>query len=178
AAAAGLTAPLALKGLGIAHKTEHGAVRLGLDPGQVATAARSMAAPEGYLVEEMIEGAVAELILGVVREDPYGFALTIGAGGILTELVQDTATLLVPASADDVRRAIGQLKIAPLLRGFRGRPAADETAIVAMTMALQAYVIAEADKLVELDINPVIVTPGRAVAADALIRLTDTDQTV
>ncbi|MEM8841168.1 MAG: acetate--CoA ligase family protein [Pseudomonadota bacterium] len=172
-AAARLTEPLVLKGLGIAHKTEHGAVRLNLGADEVADTARSMAAPEGYLVEEMIDDAVAELILGVVREPPYGFALTIGAGGILTELIGDAETLLIPASAQDVRAALMRLKTAPLLTGFRGKPPADLNAIVAMAMALQDYVIAEAEKLVELDINPVIATPTRAVAADALIRLTE-----
>ncbi|MBY8976029.1 acetate--CoA ligase family protein [Rhodobacteraceae bacterium NNCM2] len=169
--AARLTGPLALKGLGIAHKTEHGAVRLGLAAAEVEEAAMTMAAPEGYLVEEMVEGGVAELILGVVREAPYGFALTIGAGGILTELLRDSETLLIPSTADEVRAALLRLKTAPLLTGFRGKPAADLNAIVAMAMALQDYVMAEGDKLVELDINPVIATPDRAVAADALIRL-------
>ncbi|MEM7505872.1 MAG: acetate--CoA ligase family protein [Pseudomonadota bacterium] len=170
-AARDLAAPLALKGLGIAHKTEHGAVRLDLSADQISVAAQSMAAPGGYLVEEMVESAIAELILGVVHEPPYGFALTIGAGGVLTEVMRDSETLLIPATAPEVKAAIRRLRIAPLLAGFRGRPPADLDLIVASVMAVQAYVEAEAARLAELDINPLIVTPNGAIAADALIRL-------
>ncbi|MEL6476105.1 MAG: acetate--CoA ligase family protein [Pseudomonadota bacterium] len=169
--AATLRGPLALKGLGIAHKTEHGAVRLGLSAEEIAETAQAMAAPEGYLVEEMVEGALAELILGVVVAPPYGLTLTLGAGGVLTEILQDSRTLMIPAPAEEVRAALLSLRAAPLLTGYRGRPEADLTAVIAAVMAVQAYAMAEAERLWELDINPLIVTQDRAVAADALIRL-------
>ena len=164
--------PAVLKGLGSAHKTEAGMVRLGLVSREnVADAAAEMPGAQGFLVERMVDGAVAELIVGVLRDPVYGFTLTIGAGGILTELLADTATLLIPASEQEVREALASLRVSTLLKGYRGKPAADLDAIVAAVMAVQRFVEAHADRLDELDINPLIATPERAVAADALIRL-------
>ena len=164
--------PVVLKGRGIVHKTEAGAVRLGLRSAEaVAAAARGMDYADSWLVERMVEGAVAELILGVVRDPAYGYTLTIGAGGILTELLADTATLMIPASEGEIRDALAGLKTAALLTGYRGRAHGDIEAVVAACMALQAYVAGIDDRLEELDINPLMVTPHGAVAADALIRL-------
>jgi acyl-CoA synthetase (NDP forming) len=172
AAAARIGFPVALKGRGVAHKTEAGAVRLNLHSAEaVAAAARGMDFASGFLVERMVEGAVAELILGVMRDPVYGYTLTIGAGGILTELLVDVATMMIPASEADIRAALAGLRSAPLLRGYRGRAQADIEAVVAACMALQAYVAGADDRLEELDINPLMVTPFGAVAADALIRL-------
>ncbi|MEO0994657.1 MAG: acetate--CoA ligase family protein, partial [Pseudomonadota bacterium] len=163
--------PVALKALGHAHKTEAGALRLGLqDPQAVMQAAAAMPAPGGYLVERMVEDVVAELILGITREAPYGFLLTIGVGGVLTELLQDSASLMVPATAEEIGDALRSLRIWRLLEGYRGKPAADTQAIVDAALALQAYAIAEADGLAEVEVNPLIATPTGAVAVDALIR--------
>jgi succinyl-CoA synthetase beta subunit len=156
----------------VAHKTEAGAVRLNLRSQQaVAEAARGMDYASGWLVERMVEGAVAELILGVVRDPAHGYTLTVGAGGILTELLADAATLMIPASAAEIRAALDGLRTAPLLHGYRGRAEADIGAVVSACMALQAYVAEVDDRLEELDINPLMVTPHGAFAADALIRL-------
>ena len=166
--------PVALKALGVAHKTERGAVRLGLgDAGAVRSAAESMAAPDGYLIERMVEGTVAELLVGVTREAPYGFALTLGAGGVLTEVLSDTVTLMMPATPAEIRAALSFLRVAPILTGYRGKPAADIDRVVEAVMALQTFVAAEAARLEELDINPLMAGPIGAVAADALIRLRD-----
>ncbi len=168
-AAQGMTGPLVLKGLGLAHKSEAGAVVLGLGPTGVAQAAARIDA-ERFLVEEQITDTVAEVLVGVVRDPAHGFVLTLGAGGVLTEIWRDTVSLLVPASRDAVDAALDRLKIGPVLRGFRGRPAADRDALLDAVMALQAAVTAEAATLEEVEINPLIVTPGRAVAVDVLIR--------
>jgi acyl-CoA synthetase (NDP forming) len=169
--------PVVLKGRGIAHKTEAGAVRLNLRSAEAAAAAaRSMGYANSWLVERMVEGAVAELILGVMRDPAYGYTLTIGAGGILTELLADTATCMIPASEADIRAALSGLKTAALLTGYRGRSHGDINAVVSACMALQAYVAEADDRLEELDINPLMVTPHGAVAADALIRLRENSQ--
>jgi len=161
-----------LKGLGFAHKTEAGAVALGLDTGEaVHEAAGRMAGAQGFLVERMVEGAIAELIVGVLRDPVHGLALTIGAGGVLAELLRDTATLMIPATRGAVAAALDGLRVATLLRGYRGGPVADRPALIDAVMAAQAFAVAEADRLVEMEINPLIVTADRAVAADALIRL-------
>ncbi len=168
-AAANLNGPLVLKVTGLAHKSEAGGVRLGLSPSAVGAAAREM--PQGgYLLEEMVQDAVAELLVGVLRDPAHGFVLTLGAGGVLTELWQDTASLLVPARAEAVEDALRSLRIWPMIEGYRGKPAADLNAIVAAVMAVQDYVIANADRVSEVEINPLMCTPDAAVAVDALLR--------
>ncbi|MDU9004155.1 acetate--CoA ligase family protein [Sedimentitalea todarodis] len=161
--------PFALKGVGLAHKSEHGAVRLGLSANQLAQAAQEIGT-DGYLIEEMVADGVAEILIGVTRDDAHGYVLTLGAGGILTELLRDTISLLLPVTEAQVAQALGQLKCGPLLTGYRGRPAADMAAILRAVMAVQDYVVANAENVGEVEINPLICTPDRAVAVDALIR--------
>ncbi|MFN3210354.1 MAG: acetate--CoA ligase family protein [Roseovarius sp.] len=173
AAAKEIGFPLVLKGTGAAHKTEAGLVALGLrDTLQVESAAMSMTC-DGFLLEEMIDGGVAELLLGVMRDPAHGFVLTLGAGGTLTEVLRDTVSLLLPVTAAEVHTALDGLRIAPVLAGYRGRPGADRGAIVKAVLAMQDYVTAERDRLEEIEINPLICTPDRAVVADALIRKGD-----
>ncbi|MEM7188962.1 MAG: acetate--CoA ligase family protein [Pseudomonadota bacterium] len=171
-AAASIGGRVVLKGLGLAHKTEAGAVKLGLSgAAEVEAAAAEMAGVDGWLVEEMIDGAVAELIVGVVRDPVYGLVLTIGAGGVLTELLRDSASLLIPSAEAEVSAALDGLRIAPLLAGYRGAKPADRGALLATIMAIQDFALANADRLQEMDINPLLVTPGAAIAVDALIRM-------
>jgi acetyl-CoA synthetase len=87
------------------------------------------------LVERMVTGAVAELILGLRRDPQFGNALVVGAGGILTELLKDTATLLLPATETEIRDALAGLKSWPLVTGFRGRQG-DAEAVVRAVQAL------------------------------------------
>ncbi|RVJ17318.1 acetate--CoA ligase family protein [Sinorhizobium medicae] len=173
-AAAALGFPVVLKGLGVAHKTEAGAVKLNLaSHDEVIAAARSMTAvASGYLVEKMVAKPVAELIVGAMRDPVAGPVLTIGAGGILVELLEDSAILTLPATQEAIRDAIAGLKISKVLNGYRGNPKGDMAALVATVAAAASYVVANASKLEELDINPVMVLPeGQgALAADALIR--------
>lgn len=170
-AASQLTYPLALKCEGAAHKSEVGGVALNLcDLDAVFNAARAMPA-DSFLLEEMVDTAVAELLIGVIRDPAHGFVLTVGAGGILTELAADTTSLLLPASPHDIENALSNLRIAPLLRGYRGRPAAAIEAIVSSIIALGFFVERHRDSLDEVEINPLICTPTNAVAADALIKI-------
>jgi acyl-CoA synthetase (NDP forming) len=162
--AADLRRPLALKGLGFAHKSEVGAVRLGVRRLEDEAA---MDGAAGYLAEEMVQGAVAELLLGLRRDPVYGATLTVGFGGVTTELLADTVTLCCPVTAEEVAAALRRLRLWPLLDGYRGRPAADVEAVVAAAMAVQAM-FADA-RLQEVEINPLMVRAGGAVAADAVI---------
>jgi acetyl-CoA synthetase len=117
----------------------------------------------------MVTGGVAELLVGVTR-DPTGLMmLTLGAGGVMAELLADTASLLLPATEADIGAALGRLKLAKLLAGWRGAEGADMDAVVRAVQAIAAYAAAEPG-LQELDVNPLIATPERAVAVDALIR--------
>ena len=163
--------PLILKGEGIAHKTEVGAIALNLrDVAAVGREARAMGT-DGFLVEEMVTGTVAELLVGVVADPAHGFVLTVGAGGTMTEILDDTTSLLLPVTEDDVHAALDRLRIAPVLSGYRGAPAADCSEIASAVLAVQDYVIANAEIVREVEVNPLLATPTRAVAADALIRL-------
>ena len=166
----GMAAPFAVKGLGLAHKTEAGAVRLNVATEHLSAALADLPGT-GAIIEEMVTDGVAEVLVGVTRDPAHGFVLTLGAGGVLTEMLADTVSLLVPSDEGAVKQALTKLKCAPLLTGYRGRPAADIDSIVAAVMAVQSYVIAQVDVISEVEINPLICTPTRAVAADALIRI-------
>jgi hypothetical protein len=162
----GLTPPLALKGLGFAHKTEAGAVRLGLMSLQGQA---GMPGATGYLAEEMVGEAVAEVLLGLQRDPVYGLTLTLGLGGVTAELLADTVTLVLPASPDAMLAALRRLRLWPLLDGYRGRARADVAAVVAIADRLAALMLARPE-LEEIEINPILVRTHGAVAVDALIR--------
>ncbi len=174
--AGGLQEPLVLKAQGSAHKSEIDGVRLNLAVAELEDHAACMPATS-FLVEEMVQDAVAELLVGVVRDDAHGFVLTLATGGILTELWQDSVSLLLPATREEVATALGRLRSFPLLEGYRGARAAHIPAVLDAVMSVQRYVIARAATLYEIEINPLICTPERAVAADALIaRLTRSEK--
>lgn len=166
--------PVAVKvaSASVPHKSDVGGVRLGLTSGRQVRDAVAGMRPLGdrFLVERMVAPAVAELIVGVRRDPQFGPVLTIGAGGVLVELVDDVATLLLPATEAEVRAALRSLRTWPLLAGFRGRPAGDVAAVVRAVSGLVAYATDDATGLLELDVNPLLVLPeGRgAVAVDVL----------
>ena len=161
-----LTPPYALKGLGFAHKTEAGALRLGLASldGQ-----SEMVGATGYLVEEMVTGTVAEILLGLRRDPIYGVTLTLGMGGVTAEVLADTVTLVLPVEEAGVLAALGRLRLFPLLDGYRGRAKADLGALAEIAVRLGAQMIAD-PSLEEIEINPILVKASGAVAVDALIR--------
>jgi acyl-CoA synthetase (NDP forming) len=119
----------------------------------------------------MATGAIAELIIGIKRDEQFGPALVIGAGGILVELVADSASLLLPADRAAVTKAIESLSAFKLIQGFRGNAAGDMSAIVDAVLAVAAFAEGNQERLMELDINPLLVLPAGqgVVAADALI---------
>jgi acetyl-CoA synthetase len=157
------------------HKSDVGGVVLNVRSAAEATAAArrlSSLAPL-LLIEEMIGDGVAEILVGMQVDPQFGLALVLGAGGVLTELLRDSVTLLPPFSAQSITAALGRLRAAPLLAGYRGRPLADVPALVETALACTRYACANLERFAELDLNPVIVRPRGlgAVAVDALIRL-------
>lgn len=167
--------PACVKALGFAHKTERAALRLYLpDRAAVDAAARALAGlGHGLLIEAMVPDPVAEIIVGVARDPALGPYLLLGSGGVLAELAGDRVVLMLPAGPDAIRAALLSLRVAGLLQGFRGRPPGDIEATVGAVVAIQSVAIQHAGRLLELEVNPLIVTPTGAVAADALIRLTE-----
>jgi acetyl-CoA synthetase len=174
AAADELGYPAVVKALGVAHKTEVRGVRLGLNnAGAVSAAVMQMSSLcESFLIEKMVEGAVAELIVGVARDEQFGPYLLVGGGGTLVELMKDSVALLLPTTSEQVLHALHQLKVAPLFKGFRGAPPADLIAAADAILAVASLVQKDPVSIIELDINPLILlAEGRGVvAADALIR--------
>jgi acetate---CoA ligase (ADP-forming) len=166
--------PVALKisSTTILHKTEVGGVALNLrNSVEVEAAAKRMATlGDELLVEKMVQGAVAELIIGVKSDPQFGLALVIGAGGIFTELLKDSVTLLLPCSEDEIIRALKSLRVWRLIEGFRGK-SGDQQATVEAINSVCKFASAYQNEIDELDINPLFVLPHGAVAADALIKM-------
>ncbi|MCY1263056.1 acyl-CoA synthetase [Pseudomonas jessenii] len=175
--------PLVLKAVSaqLPHKTEAGAVALNLKDGAALSAAlekmrTSIAAYapgvvfDQLLLEPMAKPPLAELIVGIKRENDFGLALVIGAGGILVELLKDSRSLLLPTTDGAIRNALLSLRSAPLLQGFRGRESADLDALVAAIRAVADYACENAAQLLELDVNPLLVSAQGTTAVDALIR--------
>ena len=161
--------PVTLKGLGLAHKSESGAVRVGItDADQLIAAANAMPKEiSEFLVEQTVTNIVAEVLVGVRRDAPVGWLVTLGAGGVFTELWRDTVCLLAPATNAEISQALQKLRIAPLLNGFRGKPAANIDALVELIQKLIGATLNNG--LVEVELNPVLVTPKSAIAVDALM---------
>lgn len=173
--------PVVLKVLSadIAHKTEAGGVRLNLqDEAQVRTAfteimesARKYAPDaniKGVLVAAMSKG-VAELIAGVTHDPVFGAAITVGLGGVLTELYRDVSHRILPVDEAIVADMLRSLKAYPLLDGYRGKPKADVEAATKAIAALSRATMALGPDAQEIEINPIQVKETGAVAIDALL---------
>jgi hypothetical protein len=126
-----------------------------------------------FLVERMITDAIGELIVGFNHDAVFGWHLTLGSGGVLVNLVDDACVLHAPASREEILAAIRALKVGALLAGYRGRQAGDIDAAADAVLAMQGLVYAERERLIELEVNPLIVRPMGcgAATADALMRI-------
>jgi acetate---CoA ligase (ADP-forming) len=175
-AAEALGFPVVIKAVGshLEHKTEVGGVVLNVRGAADATAAagRLSRLSDRLLVEEMITDGVAEILVGVIVDAQFGQVLVIGAGGVLTELLADSVSLLPPWTKESIEAALRQLLVARLLNGYRGKPAGDVGALIESILGVARYAGAHLAKLVELDVNPIIVRPMGlgVVAVDAMIR--------
>ncbi len=171
--------PVVVKGLaeGVTHKSELGLVALGLGTAEAAEKAASGMLQNaggrplrGFLVERMVRQGV-EVVLGIKRDREFGQVLMFGLGGIAVELFRDVAFATCPLSAEGARELIDLTRAARLLRGYRGRPVADEDALVEAMVRLSQFAAAHGTALEEMDVNPLVVLPkGEGVLAlDAVI---------
>ena len=177
-AARALGFPVVMKAAGaFEHKSDIGGVILNVRTAADAAAAGERLArlSDSLIVEEMVTDAVAEVLVGITVDPQFGALLVLGAGGVLAELLRDTATLLPPFTSAAAQAALSRLGIGRLLGGYRGRPPGDLPALVRTILACARYAEDNVDRLLELDLNPVIVRPAGfgVVAVDALIRLTE-----
>ncbi|TVQ18773.1 MAG: CoA-binding protein [Spirochaetaceae bacterium] len=173
----GVSAPYAVKVVSprLLHKTEAGAVRLNVDTADLDGVLRSLwkvFPDDAILVESMERPATVELIAGAYVDPNLGPAVMVGAGGVIAELTDDVAFRLVPCSRTEIDAMIDELRIAPLLRGFRGIDV-DRDALCDWVSALAQIIPDLGDRLAELDVNPLCYADGRWVALDAKIVLTD-----
>jgi acetyl coenzyme A synthetase (ADP forming)-like protein len=177
AAAERLGFPVVLKAIApeIVHKTEAGAVALGLADREAVRAAwshmqrRLGAAMQRGLVQEQIPTAV-ETIVGVVQDASFGPLVMFGLGGVATEVLGDRAFRILPLTDLDARELVREIRGAPLLLGYRGSPAADLAALENLLLRV-ARLAEDLPEVWELELNPVGATPERALAVDARARL-------
>jgi acyl-CoA synthetase (NDP forming) len=181
AAEIGYPVVLKIESPDLPHKTEVGGVRVGLADApaveaafdEIMAAARRHAPAarlEGVLVQEMVSGGI-ELIAGLSRQEPFGMGVVTGAGGVLVELMRDTALDLCPIDDAQAHALLARTRASRLLQGYRGRPAGDAAAFAALVARLSQLGAAYADLLEAVDVNPVaVLPPGRgAVVLDALV---------
>jgi acyl-CoA synthetase (NDP forming) len=174
AAANELGYPVVVKGLGASHKSEHGLVAVNLsDDDAVRAAAAGMLERQGVdrvLVARFVTGGT-ELLAGISTDPLLGPVVLLGAGGVTAEAVQDVSRSVLPLTRSRAEQMVDSLRIAPLLRGWRGAPAADRDAIVETLLKLAE--VAAVGEVTELDINPLLARADGVVGLDALVRLSD-----
>jgi acetate---CoA ligase (ADP-forming) len=179
-AAEELGGTVALKAVGpdILHKTDLGAVKVGLSGGaavswEAAQMDEALAAGgarrERFIVQRMVEGGV-ELLIGVVGDAVFGPVLACGAGGVQAEVLKDVSVRLVPVTPLDAGEMLRSLAVYPLLTGYRGAPPADLAGVEDVLLRVSAMVEAH-QEIAELDLNPVVATPDRALLVDARVRV-------
>ena len=177
AAARELGFPVVMKAAAaeLAHKSDVGGVILNIstESGAQAAAAQLGKLADQVLVESMVIDSVVEVLVGMLVDAQFGLTLVLGSGGVLTELVRDSVTLLPPFTHAAVSGGLQQLAAWRLMAGYRGKPAGDVAALIDAILAITNYAAANLAVLSELDVNPIIVRPAGAgvVAVDALIRL-------
>jgi succinyl-CoA synthetase beta subunit len=161
------------------HKTEAGVVRLNLrdasavrDAWQAIMAKANAVTPPphigGVLVQKMMPKGV-EMVVGARIDPLFGPLIVVGLGGILVELLQDTALAPAPVTQDEALGLLAQLKGARLLDGFRGMPSTDRIRLADVICRVAAFAADHRDAISELDVNPLICTGDRITAVDALI---------
>lgn len=165
--------PVVIKVSEVAHKTEVGGVHLNLRSDAALCSALQLVLEQSdaALIEPFIDEAVAELLIGVVREPTNTFLLTVGAGGVQTEMMRDTVSLLLPVTDEQIYKALNSTRVALLLHGYRGQAGADLESVVTTVQRLCRWVEANASTVDEVEINPLLCLPDRTVAVDAIIRM-------
>ena len=169
----GFPGALKLNGSSIAHKTEHGFVKLNLKTeSDILNAAKELLENEindtNLIVTEMLSGS-REVIAGVVRDPQFGPCVMFGFGGILTEAIADVEFRLAPITSYDARDLISSLRTTGLLKEFRGEKALNIDATIDLLIKLGE--LAEDEQILSIDLNPLIIVDGSPVAADALVEL-------
>lgn len=166
----------------IAHKSDIGGVKLGLEDGAAVAAAydeivanAARAAPDarisGVAVQRMASAGV-EVIVGMATDPQFGPVMMFGLGGIMVEVLSDVSFRVVPLAPRDAEQMIDEIKAARILDGVRGQPPADKVAIRDILLEVSRFV-EKHPQVRELDLNPVMVYRDGAIAVDARIAVAD-----
>jgi hypothetical protein len=157
----------------VLHKSEVNGVEINvMDPVALGRVFERFAALDGFdgmVVAEMIGGM--ELIVGARIDYQFGPVILVGLGGIAVELFRDIRIRMAPLGETDVKAMLDELQSAPLLKGYRGRPAVDIQGLQRLLLGFSTLVMEMADDIESIDLNPVICNPDRCVVADARIML-------
>lgn len=164
-----LAEPVVAKASGVAHKSDAGLVSLDLDVERLAECwARLAAAGDGtVLVAEQLVGEF-EMIVGGSRDPSFGPLITVGLGGVATEVFDDVAVLLSPPERGELDAALDRLRAAPLFNGYRGTPRMNRVTL-ARIVDLVAVLLERDPAVVEIDCNPVLISAGEPIVLDALV---------
>jgi acyl-CoA synthetase (NDP forming) len=166
--------PVVVKGLGVVHKSEANAIELGVrDRRSLERAIGRIDCAGGCLIEEYVQDTIAELLVSVIHDPVHGLLMTIGAGGITTEVLNDSVHCLLPTSRDELEDQLNRLRCAPLLNGFRGRAAVDRTILIDALLNVQQAAMQLGERLVELEINPLLCGENSCTAVDAYVAVLD-----
>ncbi|MGW4773465.1 acetate--CoA ligase family protein [Nocardia sp. NPDC004278] len=175
AAADALGYPVVLKAVadGLVHKSDRGAVAVGIADAERLVAERTAMLDRlddltvsGFIVAEQVSGGV-ELLAGISQDPLLGPIVMVGSGGTAVEVLHDTAMSVLPLTEERARQMVDGLRIRPLLDEWRGRPALDVEAVVRILLILGE--IAAAGVVAELDINPLLVRADGVVMLDAVV---------
>ncbi len=164
----------------LVHKTDVGAVKLNLNSAEaVREAVVQMAgevgqrnpdgATDSFLLEQMVGPPVAELLVGVRCDLQFGLTMTLASGGVLVELLGDSATILLPANTHEINAALDRLKVGRIIDGYRGRPGGDRKALIEDLRRLAELAVNRQDQIAEIEINPLFVLANGICAVDAVI---------
>ena len=164
----------------IAHKTELGGICLGLMTSTEVDQAIELMSKDissvdssltvdSYILEKMLDKPVVELMVSIRHDSQFGLIMTLSSGGVLIELLADAVTLILPASNDEILAGIEKLKIATMLQGFRGSEPVNKNRLVATIGKLAGHVQQNADRIAELEINPLFVYPDQVTIVDVLM---------
>jgi acyl-CoA synthetase (NDP forming) len=164
----------------ISHKSDIGGVRVGVPPAEVETVFEEMLAAVGsrqptaqllgISVQELVRGQ--EVIIGGLRDSEFGPMLMFGLGGVFVEILRDISYRLLPATSDELRAMIREVRGYALLTGVRGSAAADLESLT-NTLQAAAWLLDAFPEIIELDLNPVFAGPEGAVVADGRVVLAD-----
>ena len=174
--------PVVLKAVSnqLPHKSEAGAVIVNIQSAEdVVTAIETIKNSVNsfnssikirqYLAESMVSESLTELLVGIRFDPQFGQTLTLASGGILVELIADATTILLPCSDEEITAAVKKLKCFKLMDGFRGKPKANLNKVIQSIRSMIRLANDEKDSLLELEVNPFMVTENDCIAVDAMI---------